>query len=543
MFRRTYARHLRSSLFALLLGVQLLTLLLTTVVWQSSTNRVLRSRMSSDLGRTAREASERVARHLTGPVQLRNALVNYVPQIGVTDDAAIEKLFVASVQTSPEVSGVLIGRKDGSFLFASRAAEGIFVKRITVGPEGRKATRSEHWGDAKTIDLPDDTYDPRARPWYQLARANGVSAWTDVYQFATSKLPGITTAAVAPDRASGVVIGVDVELDLVEDFLAQVKVGETGVAFVLDKDGLPVGQAASNPMVQAISAKHRTGNPDFRQTIDGTKMVAAFVPVTDSPSWSVGVLAPEREFLHDQGSLRRQLLGAFGLLALVSLALGFAVTRLMRSRVDELAKSATVDSLTGLLNRGKAMDLAQRRLTRQRRDGLPTFLCMFDVDHFKAINDTYGHGEGDVVLQAVANRLVAALRPDDVVGRYGGEEFVVVLDRIANPAEAQALMERVRLSISESVVRIGDAFVSVTLSGGLALSAPSSRHHNVNVREIDALAMDADEALYLAKNDGRNRMVSHRSMSADLTPTNTAQSADMADMADIADAADAVAGA
>jgi diguanylate cyclase (GGDEF)-like protein len=322
-----------------------------------------------------------------------------------------------------------------------------------------------------------------------------------------------------------------------------VKVGETGVAFVLDKDGLPVGQAASNPMVQAISAKHRTGNPDFRQTIDGTKMVAAFVPVTDSPSWSVGVLAPEREFLHDQGSLRRQLLGAFGLLALVSLALGFAVTRLMRSRVDELAKSATVDSLTGLLNRGKAMDLAQRRLTRQRRDGLPTFLCMFDVDHFKAINDTYGHGEGDVVLQAVANRLVAALRPDDVVGRYGGEEFVVVLDRIANPAEAQALMERVRLSISESVVRIGDAFVSVTLSGGLALSAPSSRHHNVNVREIDALAMDADEALYLAKNDGRNRMVSHRSMSADLTPTNTAQSADMADMADIADAADAVAGA
>jgi diguanylate cyclase (GGDEF)-like protein len=515
MFRRTYARRLRSSLFALLLGVQLLTLLLTTVVWQSSTNRVLRSRMSADLGRTAREASERVSRHLTGPVQLRNSLVNYVPQIGVTDDAAIEKLFVSCLETSPEVSGVLIGRKDGSFLFASRTTEGVFVKRITVGPEGRRATRTEHWGDEKTSDLPDDTYDPRARPWYQLARANGVSAWTDVYQFATSKLPGVTTAAVAPDRASGVVIGVDVELDLVEKFVMQMKVGETGVAFVLDKDGFPVGHAATNPMVQAMSRKYRTGDPDYRQTIQGKKMVAAFVPVTDSPGWTVGVMAPESEFLHDQSSLRRQLLGAFGLLALVSLVLGFAVTRLMRSRVDELAKSATVDSLTGLLNRGKAMDLAQRRLSRQRRDGLPTFLCMFDVDHFKSINDTYGHGEGDVVLQAVANRLVAALRPDDVVGRYGGEEFVVVLDRITNPGEAEALMERVRLAVSETPVRIGDALVLVTLSGGLAMSMPSTRHHNLNVREIrevDALALDADEALYRAKNDGRNRMVSHRSM-------------------------------
>jgi diguanylate cyclase (GGDEF)-like protein len=515
MFRSTYARRLRSLLFALLLGVQLLTLLLTTVVWQSSTNRVLRNRMSSDLGRTAREASERVSRHLTGPVRLRNTLVNYVPQIGVNDDTAIEKLFVACLETSPEVSGVLLGRKDGSFLFASRTADGVFVKRITVGPEGRKATRTERWGDGKTINLPDDTYDPRSRPWYQLASVNGVSAWTDVYEFATSKLPGITTAEVAPDRATGVVIGVDVELDLVENYLMQMKVGETGVAFVLDKEGVPVGQAASNPLVQAISARHRTGNPDFRQSVDGKNVVAAFVPVVDSPGWTVGVVAPEREFLHDQSSLRRQLFGAFGVLALVSLALGFAVTRIMRSRVDELAKSATVDSLTGLLNRGKTMDLAQRRLTRQRRDGVPTFLCMFDVDRFKSINDTYGHGEGDVVLQTVANRLVDALRPDDLVGRYGGEEFVVVLDRITDSVEARALMERVRVAVSETPVRVGDAVVSVTLSGGLAMHLPTSpnRHHNVDVREIDALAMDADEALYVAKNDGRNRLVSHRSMS------------------------------
>ncbi|HYK88389.1 MAG TPA: GGDEF domain-containing protein, partial [Acidobacteriota bacterium] len=125
-------------------------------------------------------------------------------------------------------------------------------------------------------------------------------------------------------------------------------------------------------------------------------------------------------------------------------------------------------------------------------------VAMADVDHFKNINDTYGHAVGDVVLSELAQRMLRSVRPYDAVGRYGGEEFLIVFEGCGS-AEAVRLAERLRKCVSEEQIQSGEASLSVTISLGVAVSAPEGEpDHEPIIRRADA-------ALYLAKKNGRNR--------------------------------------
>jgi len=118
-----------------------------------------------------------------------------------------------------------------------------------------------------------------------------------------------------------------------------------------------------------------------------------------------------------------------------------------------------------------------------------------DADHFKSINDTYGHHTGDEVLREISERCRKTLRANDILGRYGGEEFVVVFPE-TNLEEAGAVAERLRAAVAENPIKIGDNALGVTVSIGLAAYAPG--------QDIDKLFQKADSALYTAKQDGRN---------------------------------------
>lgn len=168
------------------------------------------------------------------------------------------------------------------------------------------------------------------------------------------------------------------------------------------------------------------------------------------------------------------------------------------SRSRQLSDALDRDSLTGLLKHSRIKDQVDAELSRALRAGEKLSVIMLDLDHFKEVNDTYGHHAGDKVIKAIAHLLRQRLRKTDAVGRYGGEEFVAVLPRCSRE-EAQALMEDVRQRFSEITFSVDQRTFNVTLSVGIAAYHPG-------VERAEQLLQEADAALYRAKAEGRNRI-------------------------------------
>jgi diguanylate cyclase (GGDEF)-like protein len=169
---------------------------------------------------------------------------------------------------------------------------------------------------------------------------------------------------------------------------------------------------------------------------------------------------------------------------------------------EEMRYRAMHDSLTGLLNRGVILELLQRELQRGRRAQQPASISVLlaDIDHFKQVNDTFGHAAGDAALRKVAKHLTESVRNYDAVSRYGGEEFLMVLP----DCEAKSGCERaehIRHALELSPANFGEVKIPLTMSVGVANSADWPG------LEAEVLIRKADEALYRAKADGRNRVV------------------------------------
>jgi two-component system cell cycle response regulator len=170
--------------------------------------------------------------------------------------------------------------------------------------------------------------------------------------------------------------------------------------------------------------------------------------------------------------------------------------RLVEAR-EEMRFKASHDALTTLWNRGVVMELMGQELSRSHRENGTTVIVLCDIDHFKSVNDSFGHLIGDEVLRETAKRLLASVRSYDFVGRYGGEEFLVVLNN-CDPAFAMARAEEIRNTIAQHPVETSSGPVTVTMSLGLLLS------HEWGSRSVEELLQEADKALYSAKAAGRN---------------------------------------
>jgi diguanylate cyclase (GGDEF)-like protein len=172
------------------------------------------------------------------------------------------------------------------------------------------------------------------------------------------------------------------------------------------------------------------------------------------------------------------------------------VSRLERLRI--LRSYMIRDSLTGLLNHTTFNIYLNQQINRARRQNARMALAMLDIDHFKKVNDTYGHGFGDTVLKGLSRMLRQRLRKSDIIGRYGGEEFVALLLDVT-PANAYRVMEDIRVHYSNLQHNTGSGVLKVTFSCGIATypEFPAAA----------ALSEAADKTLYQAKNSGRNKVL------------------------------------
>ena len=217
------------------------------------------------------------------------------------------------------------------------------------------------------------------------------------------------------------------------------------------------------------------------------------MPVLQMPDSLGGAQAPENLMV----------LGLFlSFMVIILTSVGFLVLQKDRAE-EEATKLAVTDPLTGTFNRRTFLDLAEKEIARSRRSQAPLTLVMFDLDLFKSVNDRYGHLAGDYVLKRFVEVAQMCLRQEDLLVRYGGEEFCLLLPD-NDTDDAAALAERIRGATEYSLFVFNDGktekTISVTVSGGVAKLDANAEE------EVDSLVARADEALYAAKAGGRNQI-------------------------------------
>ncbi len=184
------------------------------------------------------------------------------------------------------------------------------------------------------------------------------------------------------------------------------------------------------------------------------------------------------------------------------LNVGIRILRLQGAllrKEEELRFEASHDRLTSLWNRGAILDFLDREVARAKRSEGSIGVLMVDIDHFKSVNDSHGHLAGDAVLRQVAQRLPSAVRSYDWVGRYGGEEFLVIISNCS--ADTVAICaERLRAGVAAEPMHVDGKDIKVTVSVGAALAAPGDATAFADLLQV------ADAALYRAKANGRNRV-------------------------------------
>jgi diguanylate cyclase (GGDEF)-like protein len=226
---------------------------------------------------------------------------------------------------------------------------------------------------------------------------------------------------------------------------------------------------------------------------------AVFVPMLHGAIFlfpaALATLAPDAGGIH---SLARVWIAVFAIeIVLYVVGTAFIVLVLAKDRTVHFYKTAaTTDPLTGVLNRRGFFEAAALLMGRCRKSKTPVSVLAFDLDHFKSINDRYGHAVGDAVLQSFARVVGETMRAGDLIGRLGGEEFIALLSGVL--ADAAAAGERVRSAFAATSTVRDDQHIAATVSIGVACGSP--------LVAIDTLIARADTALYRAKELGRNRV-------------------------------------
>lgn len=275
--------------------------------------------------------------------------------------------------------------------------------------------------------------------------------------------------------------------------------------------------------------EERAGTYSVNNPLDGTWRIAAFRKIEHFPLIVIVLLSVD-EALSGYQQLQEMLVAAALLVSLGIIAASVQIGRgavrkaqhyrelhsahrMLVAKSQALIHAATTDPLCDIPNRRAFMDLAEREFERAKRYGRPLSVILFDIDHFKSVNDRFGHSAGDRVLQSVTTCCIGQLRANDRIGRLGGEEFAVFLPETTQEG-ALTVAERMRKELDRRTIEVGETALSVTASFGIAVRMDTDK-------SVDALLQRADLASYRAKSSGRNRICTLDETTGNETAGNT----------------------
>lgn len=514
--------RIRMAIFGGLLVLQALSVTTLVIVSGRQISQSETEYTNALLEAAVADAAQEVAA-LVAPAENVVSVTARVAAQSTFDPTTHAAILLATIREMPQLAGLFVGWADGDFVYVTRIDDGYRIKTIAVDGDERSVSSVLLDAEGETLSVsedPLDTYDPRLRPWYTGAEAAvGDTIWTDPYVFFTSQELGITTArAISVDGVTTGVVGADIELISLSEHLRANQLpndvhsmifNESGTVIAhpdpdstrrLGPDGFePVaiedlGAATERAAARLLPAVADGVVSDYTDEDGERARIATDSVPMGAGEWRLAFFGRradlEAALTPDDGQRQQLVILAAVLSVVLFVLIAIPATQPIRT-LNELADT---DTLTGLPNRRAVL-----RVARQAADnGRQRAIAMIDLDHFKSINDAYGHAVGDTVLAQAADRLVKCLRGDATVGRIGGEEFLVTFSALS-PKHVAQVGERIREAIDSRPFVTAGGDVDVTTSVGMAIV---TGHYSMS----DLFAA-ADDALLEAKELGRNCVV------------------------------------
>lgn len=492
------------------------TLSMTWLLWEHE-SQASRKEVRAQFEFSLRDAVNRIEQRVAAYEQMLRGLQGLFATTGLKNRAAIRD-YVETLQLDTNFSGIqVVGVVDlvpGSQKKAhEEVMRGLGVTNYAIHPEGARELhapviqREPQAGRQPLLLGLDIWVDPVRRVAMERARDSGRAAITGKVRLAIDKkqeaqpgfimyLPvyayGLPRDTVARRRAN--LIGWIYASFYMDDFMASLYGSSVpGIALDIYDD--------VNPVADALM--YRTGSLSESKKHDG--LHAYEYMVVAGRIWTLALQSlPEFDARYGRDVTTIIAVTGVGLSFSLALLTWFMVTgraralRLAAGMTEELRHMAQHDSLTGLPNRALFSDRLANELARAKRQGGQFALIFLDLDHFKPINDNFGHATGDLLLRQVAQRMKESIRASDTLGRIGGDEFVVLMPMLADADAARLLAEKLRHVIAQPFVLDGRE-LTISSSLGVAL------YPDDGTDEV-TLTKSADEAMYRAKEAGRNRV-------------------------------------
>jgi diguanylate cyclase (GGDEF)-like protein len=496
----------------LLQSVAILALLLAA---RSNTSTLQLENADTIMGHVSESVLERTQRFLL-PAEQSAQVLHGLMERGtlVPNTQSFEDYLIEQLAAVPQLTGLYFGGLDGSFIFAKREINGFSIKNIGFTNGIRKTSFRDFDINSKLVASrldPADVYDPRTRGWFKDASQRENLIWTGPYVFFSSQRPGITTA-LPVSNSSGKrlgVVGVDIEISVLSEFIGKIPTSDNGAAFIVTKDGDVVGMpdlskklkpgSRTLPKLQEVGSQSALElqklelNEGKLQSynVGNQEWVGLIRPllVNQDADWLLGIHAPKTDFIGSSENIFNRQIWQTIAVSLLVIACSVPLIWRFSSPIENWYHRATTDELTQLLNRTEFLKRAKKLLTQTTGSSV---VVMFDLDKFKTVNDVFGHDAGDKVLKTITARLRERVRQHDLVARFGGDEFAMLLPNISL-ITAQERLEQWRAEIVEPFKKM------VSVSVGMVEINPN--------QELDLKLKEADQALLAAKGSGRNRIM------------------------------------